>query len=271
MALKKMKVTSRQDVFKSKPETKIWYEHPRKDNPYLAETSSCHGYDLRELIKSQSFVDVFFLLFKGELPEKHESALLEKLMIAHINPGPRHPATRASMSAAISKTNIAHLLPIALSVNGGEHMGATEVFNSMWFLKKHIDSEPAKLVENLIKKTNTTSDNDWKIAPGFGTRFGGIDKQQSEIATFLIDGQSHFKSLLWAEKFSKQLLQHGAGWLAPGLAAAVFNDLGMHPRAGIGLYQIMNAPGLFAHGIEQANKPLTNMPFLAKEHYVILD
>lgn len=271
MSLKNINVTSRQDVFKSKSATKIWYERPHKENPYIAETALCYGYDLRELIERKSFVDVFFLLFKGEFPEKHESILLEKLMIAFINPGPRHPATRASMSAAISKTDVAHLLPIALSVMGGAHLGATEVFNSMWFLKKNIDSDPVALAEQLVAGIDVTVEEDWRVAPGFGTRFGGIDSQQTDIASSLTDVHENFKTLLWAEQFANQLQQHGAGWLSPGLAAAVFNDLGMHPKAGIGLYQIFSAPGLFAHGLEQANKPITNMPFLDKDHYVILD
>jgi citrate synthase len=61
------------------------------------------------------------------------------------------------------------------------------------------------------------------------------------------------------------------GWLAPGIAAAVFVDIGLHPRSGAGLYQLIHAPGLFAHGLELANKPLTAMPFIKDEDYTIED
>jgi citrate synthase len=59
------------------------------------------------------------------------------------------------------------------------------------------------------------------------------------------------------------------GWLSTGVAAAAFCDLGFHPRVGAGLYQLLCAPGLLAHGFELANKPITAMPFLDEEHYVI--
>ena len=54
-----------------------------------------------------------------------------------------------------------------------------------------------------------------------------------------------------------------------GIAAAVFTDLGFSPRAGAGLFQLLGAPGLLAHGAELANKPVTAMPFVKDENYAI--
>ena len=59
------------------------------------------------------------------------------------------------------------------------------------------------------------------------------------------------------------------GWLATGVVAAVLTDLGFPPRAAAGIYQIISAPGLLAHGVELANKPLTAMPFISDEDYII--
>ena len=53
------------------------------------------------------------------------------------------------------------------------------------------------------------------------------------------------------------------------IAAAVFADLGFQPRAGGCLFQLLGAPGLVAHGIELANKPITAMPFVSDENYAI--
>jgi citrate synthase len=77
------------------------------------------------------------------------------------------------------------------------------------------------------------------------------------------------KILNWTNEFAHALLSHKMGWLPAGLAAAVFVDLGFQPRLGPGLFQLISAPGLFAHGIELANKPLTSMPFINDENYVI--
>ena len=85
------KIKKRALKFDSKTITKIWQEIPSDYNPYLTEEIRCHGYDLFELIKKKSFVDVLFLLFVGELPTKEQTLLLETLLIGLINPGPRHP------------------------------------------------------------------------------------------------------------------------------------------------------------------------------------
>jgi citrate synthase len=74
-------------------------------------------------------------------------------------------------------------------------------------------------------------------------------------------------ALEWANNFVATLRQHNLGWLYTGLAAAVFVDLGFHPRAGAGLFQIAAAPGLLAHGLELANKPRTAYPFPDDDHY----
>lgn len=97
---------------------------PSPDNPYIAEHCRCRGYDLFELVQKRSFVDIIYLLLRGELPTKDQAQLFETLLVALINPGPRHPATRAAMNAGVGKTNTAHILPIALPVLGGDHLGA---------------------------------------------------------------------------------------------------------------------------------------------------
>jgi citrate synthase len=75
--------------------------------------------------------------------------------------------------------------------------------------------------------------------------------------------------LRWADKFSDHLAQANMGWFSTGLAAAVFCDLGFQPRVGGGIFQLLSAPGLVAHGFEMANKPITAMPFVKDENYVI--
>ena len=50
-----------------------------KDNPYLANERLISGYNIEELANKVSFIDSIYLLFKGELPEKTDSKLLDIL------------------------------------------------------------------------------------------------------------------------------------------------------------------------------------------------
>ena len=260
------KVKSRNEAFVDKTETRIWYEEPSNDNPYIAENNFCHGYDILELAKKRSFVDTLYLLFRGELPSKENSKILEYLMIALINPGPRHPATQAAMNAGVGKTDPAHILPIGLTIMGGEHSGASEIEPSMRFLRKNRKKPVNEVVEMLLEEK--VSDNNFSI-PGFGSKFGSIEILPQKFVDQILQLNADQQTLNWANEFSKKMNEFNVGWLPTGLAAAVFSDLGFQPRASIGIFQLLSAPGLLAHGMELANKPVTAMPFISDENYVI--
>jgi citrate synthase len=262
-------VEKRDDTFAIKPSTKIWHEEPSAENPYLAQTCRLHGYDLTELIERRSFVEVFFLLFRAELPSADEAKLLETAMIAFINPGPRHPATRAAMLAGVGKTHAEHILPIGLSVLGGSVQGAGDIEETMRFLRAASRKPAESVAQELLAQNPRPVDGEWHIAPGFGTVYCGRDPVASQTATILHEQRAADRLLKWGQEFSRCLHEHGAGWLMPGVAAAVLGDLGFQPRAGAGLFQLFAAPGLFAQGIEQANKPVTAMPFPSDEDYTI--
>ncbi len=269
MSITKPKVKKRQAQFAKKTVTRIWQEEASSNNPYLAENRRCHGYDVMELAGKKSFVDVLCLLFLGELPTPEQSNLLETLMIGLISPGSRHPATRSAMNVALSRTNTAHILPISLSVLGGKHLGGEEVVASMRFLNEKQAFSPVKVAEELLQDAHSPVTGDFHIAPGFGSRFGDIDPIPQKIASTLSELNGKTKVLEWANEFVTAIQPYNLGWLDCGVAAAVFCDLGLPPRSGAGLYQLLSAPGLLAHGLEMADKPITSMPFLDEEHYII--
>jgi citrate synthase len=264
-----IKVQSRNERFAEKAGTHIWQETASPDNPYITERCLCHGYDLLELMRHRGLGDMVYLMLRGELPTEAQRELLETLMVALSNPGPRHPATRAAMTAGISKADTAHILPIGLSVLSGAHLGAGEVEASMRFIRRHRHKEPVDIADELIQASAQPDEGDWHIAPGFGTRFGGIDIMPGKVAALLLEQEVAGTGLRWSAAFASHLHEHGSGWLFPGVAAAAFLDLGFHPRVGAGLFQLACAPGLLAQGLEMANRPITAMPFIDQEHFFI--
>ncbi|RDH85669.1 MAG: citrate synthase [endosymbiont of Galathealinum brachiosum] len=263
------KKSEKNHVYSHKTNTSIWHEEAGVGNPYAVETCRLHGYDLFDLLKSAKFVDTLFLLFTAELPTPEQSRLLETLMIFLINPGPRHNATRAAMNAGVSKADHAHILPIGLMALGGEHLGSTEVEQSINFFNSKINLDPEEVGDQLLSSVNFLEAGDNHIAPGFGSRFNSIDSVAEKAAKHLVllPGAGH--SLKWGNLFTDKISGEGFSWLNTGVAAAVFNDLGIGAREGAGLFQLMSAPGLLAHGLEQTHKPITAMPMLQDEDYVI--
>lgn len=265
---KRIKVQSRNEPFSKRAATRIWSEQASGDNPYIASSALCHGYDLFELMEKRSFVDVFYLLFRGELPSASQAALLQTLMIALINPGPRHPATRAAMNVGVGKTNPLHILPIASAVLGGEHEGGGEIERAMRFLRKYQKSNPADSLF-LTDEEDTEDSGPASITPGFGKHHGGIDLLAAGIAESLLKLDAAGDALKWGAQLAQRLEPDGSGWLITGVAAAVFADLGFQPKVGGTLFQLLGAPGLVAHGLEVANKPITAMPYVSDDNYVI--
>jgi citrate synthase len=266
---KDKQVQIRKNKFVERQSTKIWWEEPSSDNPYIAANHYCHGYNLIELMKERSFIDVFFLLFNAKLPSKSQAEVLECLMSALINPGPRHAATRAAMNTAIGKTDTHQILPISLAILGGSYLGSDEVESSMRFIKKHTRKEPFGVAETLLSNTAIPEEGDCHPVAGFGSRFSGIDEFPKKIADHLLSLEGAGKNLRWCSEFVSALKPHNMGWLITGVAAATFADLGFNPRCGAGLFQLLSAPGMLAHGLELSNKPITAMPFVKDEDYLI--
>lgn len=270
MTDKPQNVERRNDRFAERVETRIWLEQPTPDNPYIAAQAYCHGYDLQTLLASCSYWEYIYLLFTGKRCNADQHQLLEKIGIALANPGPRHPATRAVIAAAVSKTDPVNVLPLGLNVLAGAHLGAAEAGNSMQFLRRHLKRDPIETAQQRLSELDSTVPGDRHPAPGFGTRFGGVDRLTTALATALVALPGAGKTLVWANGFAQELERLGyGGWLTPGLAAATFMDLGFHPKWGPGLFQWLSAPGLLAHAVEMSNKPLTALPFIDDSRYFI--
>ena len=254
-------VRSRGEEFTPRLSTKITQEVANPENPYLVDSVRIHGYDHRDMIEQCQLSDAIYLLLRGELPNAKERELFRKLCIALINPGPRHPATQASITAGVGKTMTVNVLPIALSVYGGEFDGAASVENAMRFFRRSSRKPAADIIDQL-------SNEDSPELPGFGSLYGSPDPYAEQLLNLLTDSKD-YPILNWAKQLHTQLAPYNKGILKAGVCAATLAELGFQPRQGNSLLQLIAAPGLLAHGMEYANKPLTSMLFEPDNVYEI--
>lgn len=253
--------------YAKKTTTAIYHEKPSRNNPFVAEIVHLYGYNLLELTKKKSFIEVLLLLYTGELPPPKSVELMNALMIGLINPGPRAPSVRAAMTAGVSKSNTSHLLPIGLMVLGGNDGGASEVENSMKFISnsKNLEIDLVLKLQDLDLKT---SEGEIKAAPGFGSSYGQQCIITNLLAEYLVSLEGAGNYLKLMHKIMKGSSNNpNIGWLPVGLAAAVFLDLGIKPREGIALFQLICSPGISVQALEQTHKPLSSMPFLEDDQY----
>jgi len=241
--------------------TRICFEQPCPDNPYNAQKRLLQGYDLMELWRDASYVDVLLLLFTGELPQPQQRRFLEMLMVGLINPGPRHGAVRAAMLAGVSKTAPEHLLPLGLLTGSGEQGGALAVAASHAYLQSHLEEDPSVCAQKCLSVGP---------APGFGTHHGGPEPIWQQLGEDLTAAWPGSPVMNWCGIFAATLSKSGQGWLAPGLVAAAGLALNLGARESMGLYQLLIAPGVVAQGMEQTHRPISSNPLLADDHYELV-
>ncbi|MCW8879658.1 MAG: hypothetical protein OQJ89_11815 [Kangiellaceae bacterium] len=250
-----------------KTSTDILLEEPSTGNPYIASKQFLYGYDIEELNEKKDYLDVLFLMFKGELPSSTEKLILEKLMIGFINQGPRTSGIRAAMTAGVSKTRYSNLLPIGLSVQSGMVNGADEVMHAYKFISQNVERSHKDVARELESKLDMELEGDFRIASGIGSVFGGHDLISHNLAKTLLELPQCGKAINWVNNLIMSINNERVGWLPSGLTAATLCDLKFGAREAAGFYQIMLAPAIVCHGLEQTHKPITSMPFVKDEDY----
>ncbi|MGB5325515.1 MAG: hypothetical protein WBN40_08840 [Pseudomonadales bacterium] len=243
--------TPRNDRHAEKYATGIFEEVPADDNPYCTDHVHCYGYDQLALCESLGFAEYLYLLMRGRLPDVSQSALLNRALIAFANPGVRHPATRAAVTAAVGKTVPSSVLPVAMMLMSGQQDGADSVIRAMRDLRK------AQRLE-----TEATESPEYGECL-FGLYAGSENRWLDKLCERLRAG-GDYPFLKWGTEclLARRARGETIGWLQTGLVAATFSDLGILPRHAPGLLQLLAAPGLLAQGMEHAHRDPTVMPFV---------
>lgn len=257
-----MDVKPRDEGFVAKVKTKIWNETD-STNPYVAAKASCYGYDLQELSSKISYSEMLYLLFRGELPDSAAAQLFNALIVAFINPGPRDNGSRAAIQASIGKTDTLHVLPIALSIFSGEQSGAKFVNEATRFFVR----APKRSVADNVELLSGLED---QRSHGFGSVYNGKDELSAALLQALCATEGAGDSLNTALAINNELVDCDFGIMRHGLFAAALADLGFLPKHAPALYQLVNAPGMLAHGLEYVGKPRNQVPFLSDEFYEIV-
>lgn len=245
--------------------TAIWHEEPEIDNPFASRVSRCHGYDVYgDLLGRISWIEMLFLLIRGEPPSPSQGAALETLAVALANPGPRDPSVHAAMCGGIGGSTSASCLMAALAVAAGGYGGAHEV---------------AVVMENCLK-CGTDLDA-WQhclvSAPGQVASIwpdmahpAGFDPHAVNTALPVIQlldqlvKTSGGTLLTWLREHRGDLENSARHPIAmTGIAAATFHDLGMSPQQGEMLYLFLRLPGAAAHALEQTKANHRRFPFFS--------
>lgn len=248
----------------SKISTGIWADVPDDSGK---KTTVCHGYDFYgDLLGRYSFTELLFLLLRGELPEKKEAALLERIMTGMINPGPKAWETAAAMTASVSRTTVGNMMMAGLAALQGRYNGALCVEKAMALLQAGLQSHcRGKSMGDVATQLEST----FPDLPGFGLDRERQDARAAAILTSIKKDRLNGIHVDFAESLEAEINRLKKTWLTvQGLSAAVFLDLGFDAADGHGIYILASMPGVLAHGLEQMKKGNWNtFPFYETPDY----
>jgi citrate synthase len=211
-----------------------------------------------------SWVEMLYLLFRGEAPSSREADLLEALAVALANPGPRDPAVHAAMCGGVGGSTAASCLIAALAVGAGQLSGGREVFLAIeaWSAcgtdlgawQRRLTAPPGNQASIWPEPAHP---------PGYepqGVTTATIVKQTLSQLAVLSPGSR----LPWLEK-NRLPLEATTGFplALSGVAAAAIADLGFTPEQGEMLHLLLRLPGAAAHALEHKQYGHKKFPFFA--------
>lgn len=223
------------------------------------------GYPIEELIGRVSYVQMIWLMLRGELPSRAEAALLDAALMSAVDHGPQAPSIAIARMASTCGVGLNNAMASALNVLGDVHGGAGE--QAVEFYRR-IDARIGQGV-SLQDATAAELQAFWargkKFVPGFGHRFHPVDPRAPRLLALVdeaaqagtIDGR--FAAIA---RCIEDTVQARKGRRIPmnidGATAVIYAELGFPAPLARGLFCLSRSVGILAHAWEQMQAPDRN-------------
>ena len=216
------------------------------------------GYPIQELIGRVSYPDMAWLLLRGELPTREQSALLEAAMVAGVDHGPHAPSIAISRMAVSCGLPVNGAMASAVNVLDDVHGGAGQQCMELMYAIDRLADGGTPQAEHVAAGIDAFVAEHGKILPGFGHRFHGIDPRAVKLMKMVDEAREQgFVSGRFAVmgRLIDQELTRRKGSPIPmnidGATAAIYCELGFAPELGRGLFVLSRSIGILAHAWEQ--------------------
>jgi citrate synthase len=251
-------------------QTNIWQEEPEPNNAFACRAAYCHGYDVYgEMLGRTRWVEMLYLMFKGEAPSVRQADALEILAIALMNPGPRDASVHAAMCAGVGGSPAAAALTAALAVGAGGVGGGRELLLAMqaWAsCGKQLEAWQAHWKDPVRRDAEPLGI--WPVAEhpaGFDPLGVGTPTIVGQTLARLAELDSDSRCG-WLQANLPEMERAAARPLSlVGVAAAALSDLGLSPEEGELLFLLLRLPGAAAHSLEQRRLGHKRFPFYELE------
>ncbi len=202
------------------------------------------GEKLTDLIRSRTFVEIIFLLWRGRFPKKNEAAMFNAMLIASAEHGLEAPSTFVARTVSSTGNSLSSAVAGGVLTMGEWHGGAIE--KAAYILQ--LNESPEKVIRDAVKNKSRVF--------GFGHR---LYKERDPRAQALFNKArtlgfygKFVKKALKLEHFLKLRTKKVLPINIDGALAALFLELGFDWRLARGFFILSRVAGLVAHAHEEA-------------------
>ncbi|MEM1346271.1 MAG: citryl-CoA lyase [Pseudomonadota bacterium] len=211
------------------------------------------GHPIEGLIGRLSFVEMIWLMLRGDQPTPGQARLLEAALVAAVDHGPQAPSIAAARMAVTCGLALNNAMATGLNMLGDVHGGAGEQAVELYH---HIGEG------GVAERLDTWIAARGKIVPGFGHRFHKPVDPRAPRLLALVDaaaaeGTCPGTTATIARAVEAELARR-KGRPVPmnidGATAVIFAELGFAPPLARGLFCLSRSVGLLAHAWEQSEQ-----------------
>jgi len=217
------------------------------------------GVRVEELIGTISFVEMIWLMVRGELPEPERAELLEAALVASTDHGPQAPSIAIARMASTCGVAMNNAIASGVNVLGDVHGGAgeqcLELLNSLTDAEIDADSDIDTEARRLVSGFRARGEH----VPGFGHRFHPRDPRRTPllqmvekaVASGFVDGR-HLNAGLAIERALAANRERPVPMNIDGATAIIYGELGFQPPMARGLFVLSRSVGMLAHVWEES-------------------
>jgi len=219
------------------------------------------GYAIEELIGNVGFVEMIWLMMRGELPAKGQAELLEIALMSAVDHGPQAPGIAIARMSATCGVGLNNALASGINALGDVHGGAGEqavdFYNEIradMNNEDDLDLIVERILDNFFSAGN-------KYVPGFGHRFHPVDPRAPrllELVDRAADAGQVTGEYAAIGRTIEASLERLKGRRIPmkidGATAVIYAELGFPAPLARGLFCLSRSVGILAHAWEQTQQ-----------------
>ncbi|MBN8941272.1 MAG: citryl-CoA lyase [Rhizobiales bacterium] len=228
------------------------------------------GYAIEELIGQVGFVDMIYLMTRGELPSRPAATLLEAALVAAVDHGPQAPSIAVARMAITCGVGINNAMASAINTLGDVHGGAgeqcVELYQAIAGRLAEGERDAGAIKQAAADAIDALKARGIHHVPGFGHRFHPRDPRAPRLLGLVDDcaatGAISGRFAAIGRAVEDVLAERRGGRRVPmnidGATAVIFAELGFPPPLCRGLFVLSRSVGVLAHAWEESQSDYRN-------------